>query len=114
MGLEPIHDDKLRVGKATSDDPGRPLTEISPAFAGNAPLWYYILAEAQQQFDGDDATPIHLGSVGGRIVAEVFVGLMLADSHSFLRQNPNFKPLPELTTNGRFHMADLLLQALQI
>jgi hypothetical protein len=38
---------------------------------------------------------------------------MLSDSHSYLRQNPNFKPIPDLTTNGVFKMADLLRQAKQ-
>ena len=75
--------------------------------AGNAPLWYYVLAEAQQQFKKND-TPIHLGPVGGRIVGEVIVGLMLADSYSYLNQNPGFKPHEKLATNGQFKMADLL------
>ena len=115
MGAEPISDEDLRVGKAIEADRGknRRLTDISPKFAGNAPLWYYILAEAQQQAV-NDATPIRLGKVGGRIVAEVFVGLMLADSHSYLRQNPNFKPHPEVVSeSGEFKMADLLRAAMQ-
>ncbi len=84
---------------------------MDPAFAGNAPLWYYILAEAQQQFVKND-TPIHLGPVGGRIVGEVFVGLMMADSYSFLRQDPLFHPSEKLMKKGaNFKMADLLKQA---
>jgi hypothetical protein len=114
MGLNPIADQDLKVGKATeATTPGnRSILEISPKFADNAPLWFYILAEAQQAFKGD-TTPIRLGPVGGRIVGEVFVGLMLSDSHSYLRQNPNFTPIPDLTTDGAFKMADLLRQAKQ-
>jgi len=71
------------------------------------------LAEAQQQFK-DNTTPLHLGEVGGRIVGEVFVGLMLADNHSFLRQNPNFQPHFEFrSATGKFGMAELLKQAMQ-
>jgi hypothetical protein len=113
MGIQPIDDEKLRVGKANEDGvkTNRKLTDLDPAFAGNAPLWYYILAEAQQQFVKND-TPIHLGPVGGRIVGEVFVGLMMADSYSFLRQDPLFHPSEKLMKKGaNFKMADLLKQA---
>jgi hypothetical protein len=115
MGLKPIPDSELRVGKATEADTAtnKKLVDISPHFKNNAPLWYYILAEAQQEFK-NNKTPIRLGPVGGRIVGEVFVGLLLADSHSFLRQDPTFKPLPALAEkNGEFKMAQLLKQAMQ-
>ena len=115
MGIEPIADEHLKVGKANeSDTPtNRPITDISPKFAGNAPLWFYILSEAQQVFQNNQ-TPIRLGKVGGRIVGEVFVGLMLADGHSYLRQNLNFLPNTELAAdNGTFDMAQLLKQAMQ-
>src|SRR5262249_62398973 len=47
MGEPVIPDDELRVGKATeADSSTNPrLVDISPKFRGNAPLWYYILAE---------------------------------------------------------------------
>ena len=115
MGIDPIPDDKLKVGKATEADTGqnKKLTDISPLFEENAPLWYYVLAEAQQQFVNNQ-TPIRLGPVGGRIVGEVIVGLMLNDSFSFLRQNPLFQPFGDFrSTSGEFKMADLLKQAMQ-
>ena len=37
---------------------------------GSAPLWYYILKEAEVRHHGH-----HLGDVGSRIVAETLVGL---------------------------------------
>jgi len=115
MGVEPLPDSKLKVGKANEDSAktNKPITDISPRFAGNAPLWYYVLAEAQQQFKKND-TPIHLGEVGGRIVGEVFAGLMLKDSHSFLVAHPKFRPNPKLAgKDGEFKMANLLEQAKQ-
>ncbi|HVK04493.1 MAG TPA: heme peroxidase family protein [Armatimonadaceae bacterium] len=66
------------------------------------PLWFYILQEAMARASG-----IRLGPVGGRIVAEVFVGLLEGDPRSYLRAAPDFKPtlgpIPE-----KFGMADLM------
>jgi Animal haem peroxidase len=116
MGVTPLKDSDLKVGKANEDDSStnKSITEISPKFADNAPLWFYVLSEAQQQFKTND-TPIRLGPVGGRIVGEVFVGLLLEDSHSYLRQDPFFTPRKEfLSDAGEFRMADLLRQARQV
>jgi hypothetical protein len=49
-----------------------------------------------------------LGQVGSRIVAEVFVGLLQADSSSFLARNPEWKPTLPAKEPGTFTMADLL------
>ena len=103
MGLTPICDDDLRIGKAVVADwkKNPSVAELANgAFAGKAPLWYYVLAEAQFEWQQraqlenskGDKEPIHLGTVGGRIVAETLIGLLLADGHSFLRQDPNWKP----------------------
>ena len=36
----------------------------------------------------------------------------MADSHSYLRQDPNWKPIPEFcNAEGKFGIADLLTQA---
>jgi hypothetical protein len=113
IGLEPIADADLKVGKATEEDTptNQQLTDISPAFTDSAPLWYYILAEAQQEFK-NDSTAIRLGPVGGRIVAEVFLGLMLEDKHSFLRQNPLWAPFDQFRKpDGTFGMAELIRAA---
>ncbi|HNP88964.1 MAG TPA: heme peroxidase family protein [Kouleothrix sp.] len=112
MGLPVIPDDRLRVGKATEKAHATNirLADIAPNFADNAPLWYYILAEAQQAFF-DDETPIRLGPVGGRLVGEVFVGLLHGDSHSYLRQNPGWRPRDEFVHNGKFGMAELIRAA---
>jgi hypothetical protein len=66
------------------------------------PLWFYILKEAEH-FTGGDA----LGPVGGRIVAEVLIGLLRADPQSYLSLDPDW--IPDLTAAGeRFGMADLI------
>jgi hypothetical protein len=74
------------------------------ALQANTPLWYYILREAKLRGDGE-----RLGPVGGRIVAEVLVGLLDGDSQSYLSQQPTWKPhfLPAKTA-GDFTMVDLV------
>jgi hypothetical protein len=61
---------------------------VREGFRNNAPLWYYILAEAANR--GQRGA---LGPVGSRIVMETFVGLLWDDGHSFLRQNPKWTPI---------------------
>ena len=50
-----------------------------PEWDGEAPLWFYILKEAEIVGKGRE-----LGPVGGRIVAEVLVGLLQKDLNSYL------------------------------
>ena len=70
----------------------------SAGWQGETPLWYYILREA------DVCTGGHrLGPVGGRIVTEVLVGLVEADSTSFRQNSPDWRPhktLSELLTSS--------------
>ena len=48
LGVEPIADEELVIGKAIVQRPEPPsITDIASGFAGNAPLWAYILSEAQ-------------------------------------------------------------------
>ncbi|MHB1534559.1 MAG: peroxidase family protein [Acidimicrobiales bacterium] len=56
-------------------------------FATSTPLWYYVLAEAKAVTDG-----LHLGPVGGRIVTETLIGLLLGDPSSYLSVSPGFQP----------------------
>ena len=84
----------------------------------NAPLWYYILREAElcDQIDTvvDEKTVKlgggHLGEVGGRIVAEVLIGLVLADDQSYLVQNPLWKPTVPAASGdaATFELADIV------
>ena len=50
-----------------------------------------------------------LGPVGGRIVTEVFVGMLVTDRSSVLWQ-PGFRPDPSFpTTNGKFGFREIIL-----
>ncbi|MEL6166290.1 MAG: peroxidase, partial [Cyanobacteria bacterium J06628_3] len=68
-----------------------------------SPLWYYILKEAQIQQQGN-----RLGQLGSCILAEVFIGLLEADSSSFLACNPEWQPTLPAQVPGTFTMSDLL------
>ncbi len=82
------------------------LRELAPYGLGldaSTPLWYYTLAEAELIVDG-----VHLGPVAGRIVGEVFIGLLQLDSRSYLRVEPSWRPTLPSQTEGSFVMTDLL------
>ena len=69
----------------------------------STPLWFYILKEAELMENG-----LRLGPVGGRIVGEVFIGLLKADESSYLATRPNWTPVLPSATPGEFRMTDLL------
>jgi hypothetical protein len=72
----------------------------------STPLWYYVLKEAELVEDG-----LHLGPVGGRIVAEVIVGLLQADPYSYLAYDPRWRPSLPARSSGDFRMTDFLTLA---
>ncbi|MCO8274942.1 peroxidase [Actinoplanes sp. TRM 88003] len=73
---------------------------LKEEWPNGTPLWFYILKEAE---DGD-----RLGPVGGRIVAEVLLGLLRADPAGYLSLDPDWQPL--LPARGAaFDLADLLI-----
>jgi hypothetical protein len=92
MGLTPLSNTDLGL----SDESG---------WGGKAPLWFYILKEAELQHDGK-----RLGDVGGRIIAETFLGLLDADHSSYLHARPDaFEPAPPIApAPGQFLIGDLL------
>jgi len=69
----------------------------------STPLWFYIMKEAELMEDG-----LRLGPVGGRIVGEVFIGLLKADESSYLASQPRWKPVLPSATRGDFRITDLL------
>jgi hypothetical protein len=78
------------------------LVALGVGFERSTPLWYYVLKEAEIVADG-----LQLGPVGGRIVAEVLIGLLQADEGSYLATQPRWRPtLP--ARSGTFRMTDLL------
>ena len=76
----------------------------------NTPLFYYMLKEASLVPDtdiGKNSGGFHLGPVGGRIVAEVVIGLLQADPASYIVQQPGW--MPTLQKPGTaFRMTDFL------
>jgi Animal haem peroxidase len=103
MGEVPLDRKWLRIGKAESPGDWNDAPFIDDAamangsrpFVGHTPLWLYILCEGAK--NALESTPAHpkpaLGPVGGRIVAETLVGILLGDKHSFIRRDPRWTPL---------------------
>jgi len=89
---------------ARAVNPQQVLTGTELSAPEPTPLWFYILKESELLAGGE-----HLGPVGGRIVAEVLLGLLRGDSQSFYGQQPDWRPtLPDADGDGRFTMADLV------
>lgn len=93
MGIEPLTPDQLG------------LHTTAPEYADDAPLWFYVLKEAELLGGSQQ-----LGPVGGRIVAEVLIGLLAGDPLSYLRVAPSWTP--ELAVDGRFGLPELINFAL--
>jgi Animal haem peroxidase len=78
-------------------------------WGGEAPLWFYILKEAELP----PANTERLGAVGGRIMAETLVGLLQRDPNSYLYLNAAWKPAPPIASpaTGAFGFVELLKYA---
>jgi Animal haem peroxidase len=87
MGEKPLADEQLVPAPIELGD------AVASAVVKAPPLWYYVLCEARARGAG-----VRLGPVGGRIVAEVLVGLVQGDPASYLSQNPLWRP--ELRLRG--------------
>jgi heme peroxidase len=110
IGADPLLDREILIGSAADDAKTLPsITDVSPKFANNCPLWTYVLAEAAHGFrthpetetvhtkSGDRKVPTpKLGAVGGLIVAETFAGMMLDDHNSFWNLWPKWEPSKDL------------------
>ena len=125
MEVSPLADEEIKIGKAVDDPQGGKDPDVKgsiasipelAAFKGKCPLWTYILAEAfnhQEKVEipvteKKTLTTPKLGPVGGRIVAEVFLGLMFGDNDSFLNLHPNWQP----TIQRDFRLKDFVRYAL--
>jgi len=102
-----LTEDQILIGKPDKDGKRKTIAEVDPSFAGKCPLWTYILAEAMQNAENEDISVLggppqlgeppqlptpKLGPVGGRIVAEVILGLLFADDHSVLNDKERWQP----------------------
>jgi hypothetical protein len=120
LPIKPLDPKYLVTRESIKDDQGKPngkskFVDINSELKTDTPLWFYILAEAQasiikelrvntgQEFKDDrlrdepEVAKTQLGWVGGRIVAEVFYGLMDSDKDSYVNKlAPNgedFQPI---------------------
>ena len=123
MGFEPIATRDLMVGKATVEGlaENKSISEYGDSFTNAAPLWFYILAEAQYAWNQKvkamvnatnaerNAIPTIMGPVGGQIVAQTFIALMRNDQKSILHARPDWRPY--YLRQGKFDMPALLTTA---
>jgi hypothetical protein len=96
-----------RVARALHETPlsSADLDDLVPFhLQDRTPLWFYVLREADVVSGG-----AHLGPVGGRLVAEVVIGLLQGDRQSYLRQDPGWTPT--YGCDGDFTAVDLLRAA---
>ena len=93
----------LPSGQAVAAATGTSVPDADLGLRGATPLWHYLLREAEVLEEGR-----RLGPTGGRIVAEVLIGLLKGDQSSFLRRAPDWKPELPAADPGRFTMADFL------
>jgi Animal haem peroxidase len=91
MGLVPLAEAELEI------------TSIAEEFRGHTPLWFYVLKEAEVRAGGR-----RLGPVGGRIVAEVLLGLLKGDALSYINVEPNWTPTLPAADADDFTMPDLI------
>jgi hypothetical protein len=96
MGITPMTDDHLFGGSGL--DQG-----VIADLAGRAPLWFYCLKEAEVL-----GAAAQLGPVGGRIVAEVLIGLLDGDPLSFLSVDPLWTPTLPAAQGSSFTLSDLI------
>ena len=99
MHVEPLDEEQLLLDRLPR--------EVRRELLRAPPLWYYVLCEAQRERGPDGH---HLGRVGGRIVAEVLLGLLESDPSSYLHAKAPWKPTLTLpgAADGHFTMPDLV------
>jgi hypothetical protein len=89
MGISPLTPDEIGLAAA--------------GWEGETPLWLYVLKESAARTEG-----VALGPVGGRIVAEVLLGLLENDPTSYLTYDRTWRPVLPAAHAGDYTMADLL------
>jgi hypothetical protein len=91
LGIQPLAADEIGLGDV--------------GWEGETPLWYYLLKEAEVR--GGE----RLGPLGGRIVAEVLVGIIDRDPESYRATQPDWRPTLPAAEGGSFNITDLLAAA---
>jgi hypothetical protein len=128
MGIPPLTDKELWLDAGNLTDElatkrrRKVFEDNREQLHENAPLWYYVLREAElanpklttfiddnKKEKKQDLGGSHLGKVGGRIVAEVLIGLVAHDSQSYLVQHPHWRPtLGSDSGRAKFELADVV------
>ncbi|MGI8520747.1 MAG: hypothetical protein ACR2MC_09130 [Actinomycetota bacterium] len=98
------------IARALSNDCIFTGTELNSPL-DPTPLWFYILKESELEAGG-----LRLGPTGGRIVAEVLLGLLETDSQSYFSRDPHWSPgsaglVPDADSDGVIGLADLVAWA---
>jgi len=116
IGVTPLHDQEIFIGSAQNgtteniDPDGHAvptIQSIGRSLVHNCPLWVYILAESRRNFYHSPLKQAQLGPVGGRIVAETFVALLLKDETSILTEGAGWVPTLGAVA-GQFTLKDLV------
>ena len=93
LGTRALSNEALPMGDGRSY--ADVLRELGRGVDDEAPLWLYILCEADAQEDG-----ARLGAVGSRLVAEVITGLARAAESTYLDAEDWRPSLPRLVSHG--------------
>jgi hypothetical protein len=117
MGLEPLRRDQIalsdderselrkRLSGGVSEEEIRAILDTPFELADDTPLWFYLLREADVLSAGR-----MLGPIGGRIVAEILIGILFLDKSAYVNVDPSWHPSIGRSTGGEWQasMADLV------
>ncbi len=95
LGLPAGQDVAVELGARALTNAELGLTD--PGWGGKAPLWFYVLKEAELLHQGS-----HLGPVGGSIVAGTMLTLLALDRTSYVNAGRGWRPQPTPFTVGHF------------
>lgn len=98
LGVEPLDPASFAGGPEST-------LVAEKGFDVETPLWYYVLKEAQVDGGGEG-----LGKVGSTILAETFVGILLADEESYLKVSPRWRPTLRLADGTRVDTLSALIR----
>jgi len=95
LGLAGGQDVAKALGQRPLTNPELGLTD--PRWQGGAPLWFYVLKEAELTQGGH-----RLGPTGGALVAGTLLALLFLDRTSYVHARPGWEPSNTPFTVGHF------------
>ncbi len=95
LGLPAGQDVAAELGQRPLSNAELGLTD--PGWRGKAPLWFYVLKEAELLTSG-----IRMGPVGGSIIAGTMLSLLALDRTSYVNVSPGWRPQAGPFTVGHF------------